>query len=381
MRGSTSAIRHDGAIGPAFAAAIAAATFAALVALVVFAGSQFFLADAFSGQGSSVGELNRRIGALAAELEAERKKLAAADKVNHDLDAVIQSVSGARDRLASERTELTARLGTLDGERKELAGRLQAMTEAHAAMKKGREDAEARGRALEAELKSVKNQIAALESRQGLEEYRRQVRASLEATEKDLAASKSLADSRAQEIARRDGEIASLKAVIAANDTTIEAQRRRQAQIAAAFGEFQKKVREIFPEKGAVDAAEGRVILFGDEVYEFAAERLKKTSRERMGELALAIKTLGESLPAGTQWVLRVNGHTDNRIKRFPRFYTVWEFAAARSATMVKALIDAGVPSERLLSASYGELHLIEKDDAAALVKRNDRIELVLDAR
>ncbi len=74
-----------------------------------------------------------------------------------------------------------------------------------------------------------------------------------------------------------------------------------------------------------------------------APTRSTPRGREELAKLASAIIELQGEIPDEIEWVLRIDGHTDNRPISSARFPSNWELSAARAISVVRALIDEGV--------------------------------------
>lgn len=68
----------------------------------------------------------------------------------------------------------------------------------------------------------------------------------------------------------------------------------------------------------------------------------------------LVIRALGPIL-AATEFVVSVEGHTDNVPIQTPRYPSNWELSAQRAATVVRTLVESGMASSRLEAVGYGE--------------------------
>lgn len=66
------------------------------------------------------------------------------------------------------------------------------------------------------------------------------------------------------------------------------------------------------------------------------------------------IKALGPILNAGN-FIVAVEGHTDNNPIATERFPSNWELSASRAAAVVRVLIDAGVDVHRLQAVGYAD--------------------------
>ena len=63
------------------------------------------------------------------------------------------------------------------------------------------------------------------------------------------------------------------------------------------------------------------------------------------------------------------------------RFRNNWELSAGRAISVVRFLIDKGIPADRLVAAGFGEYQPIEEGESEEAYARNRRIELKLTER
>ena len=98
-----------------------------------------------------------------------------------------------------------------------------------------------------------------------------------------------------------------------------------------------------------------------------------------MTKLARALVELGQEIPDEIDWVLRVDGHTDNiPLSGRGAYVDNWELSSARATAVVKYLIGQGVPADRLVAAGFGEFQPLDPRDTQEARDRNRRIELKL---
>jgi chemotaxis protein MotB len=76
-----------------------------------------------------------------------------------------------------------------------------------------------------------------------------------------------------------------------------------------------------------------------------------------------------------------VDGHTDNIPIHTSRFPSNWELSTARAISVVKFLIEKGIPPERLAATGFGEYQPIDPRNDEIGRRRNRRIELKLTER
>jgi chemotaxis protein MotB len=103
--------------------------------------------------------------------------------------------------------------------------------------------------------------------------------------------------------------------------------------------------------------------------------RLSEAGAERAREIAEALK----ALPSDRPWTLYVTGHADRQPPRpGSAFADNREVALARAFNLTRALIEAGVPRDRIVAAGMGdERPLVAGNDPVAQAL-NRRVELEL---
>lgn len=122
-----------------------------------------------------------------------------------------------------------------------------------------------------------------------------------------------------------------------------------------------------------------RFVFQSEILFALGEATLGEKGREALASLAKTLKKLLPKIPPHIQWVLRVDGHTDIMPIQTAQFPSNWELSVARALAVVKFLIDAGVPAQRLMAAGFGEHHPLEKGTDEKSRAKNRRIELRLD--
>jgi chemotaxis protein MotB len=74
----------------------------------------------------------------------------------------------------------------------------------------------------------------------------------------------------------------------------------------------------------------------------------------------------------------QVEGHTDNVPIRTEQFPSNWELASARALTVLKTMVDAGMPAARVSAASFGDSKPAASNDSSDGKAQNRRIEIVV---
>jgi len=142
--------------------------------------------------------------------------------------------------------------------------------------------------------------------------------------------------------------------------------------------EFFGKLKELLANRSDVRVVGDRFVFQSEVLFLSASATLGKEGENKLKQLANTLKEISAKMPTDLKWVLRVDGHTDNKPIHTEKFASNWELSAARAISVITFLIKEGIPPEHLAAAGFGEFHPIEK---GASDERNRRIELKLDQR
>ena len=108
---------------------------------------------------------------------------------------------------------------------------------------------------------------------------------------------------------------------------------------------------------------------------------LSERGKDELNKLAQTLNEISGAIPNDIDWILRVDGHTDQLPIHTPRFPSNWELSTARAVSVVRYLAEQGIPPERMAAAGFGEFHPIDPGQSEAAYQRNRRIELKLTGR
>ena len=113
----------------------------------------------------------------------------------------------------------------------------------------------------------------------------------------------------------------------------------------------------LFPPGGAVLSAEGK---------------------REIAKVADILRNIVEDIPPEIDWVIRVDGHTDDvPLSGFGAFADNWELSQARALSVVKYMINfLGIPPNRLAANGFGQYQPVATGDSEAAHAQNRRIEL-----
>ncbi len=146
--------------------------------------------------------------------------------------------------------------------------------------------------------------------------------------------------------------------------------------------DFFGRLREILSDKDNIRIVGDRFVFQSEVLFPTGSSDINPAGEVEMKKLADAVIELNKEIPDDINWVLRVDGHTDNvPLAGTGRFRDNWELSSARATAVVKFLIANGVPANRLVAAGFGEYQPLEASDSPDARARNRRIELKLTER
>jgi len=123
----------------------------------------------------------------------------------------------------------------------------------------------------------------------------------------------------------------------------------------------------------SVKIIDGKMVvsLGSDVLFSAGSARLSKDGIQAMKEVTSQLASIPEKR-------FQVEGHTDNQPISTQVFPSNWELASARALTVVKTMIDSGMPAERVSAASYAETHPVQPNDSIEGRAANRRVEIVI---
>ena len=145
--------------------------------------------------------------------------------------------------------------------------------------------------------------------------------------------------------------------------------------------EFFGRLRDVLGGQKGVRVVGDRFVFQSEVLFTTGSAELGGAGKEQMTRLAGTLKDISARIPAEIDWLLRVDGHTDKVPINTSQYPSNWELSSARAISVVKQLIDLGIPSTRLAATGFGEYHPLDPRDDEIAYRRNRRIELKLTQR
>ena len=266
---------------------------------------------------------------------------------------------------------------------------------------------ESKDKALDAqrqELARLANDIAALRAlKEELERETAALAATAEQTDSALIEERRVSESARAQIALLNQQTAALREQIrqlaATLETAEEKAREQEVQIVnlgqrlnAALAskvqelkryrsEFFGRLREALGDHPDIRIVGDRFVFQSEVLFGSGSAELEEEGRLQLLRVADVLKDVSDRIPEDIDWVLRVDGHTDTRPIDTILYPSNWELSTARAISVVRLLIERGIPADRLVAAGFGEFHPLDDRDSEAAFRRNRRIELKLTQR
>jgi chemotaxis protein MotB len=412
-------------IWPGFVDALAALLLVIMFLLLVYVVSEFYLRETLSGRDEALERLSVQVSELADLLALERQANADLRLNVAQLSSELQSSLTAQDELALRLNELTGRAETAEEQLSETRLELERLLRDIAALRTVRDQLEQdvgrmavalresqdKAADLAKDLTAERDRRAELEAQlstererthlaqRKIEEQEIRLRASAEAVSNERALT---AEQRAQieilnqQIAALRQQLASIAEALQAAEAKAKEQRvqiadlgrrlnvalaSRVQELARYRSEFFGRLREILGERREIRVVGDRFVFQSEVLFQTGSAQLEEPGREQLGLLAQSLTEIARKIPPEIDWVLRVDGHTDRLPINTPEFPSNWELSTGRAISVVRFLIDQGVPPDRLAATGFGEFQPLDSGDDEIAFRRNRRIELKLTQR
>ncbi|NKX48421.1 peptidoglycan -binding protein [Rhodobacteraceae bacterium R_SAG8] len=333
--------------------------------------------------------------AMTLALETQRKEaedtltlLAAARAAKETLDAELAAALAETETLEAiqaDRAELRAKLADA------LAAKLAAENRAEAELS----DAEKQAALLDAARSELAQEEAATATAQRQTELLNQQVAALRG---QLGELQSLLDDAVARDAAKEVQLQSLGSDLNTALARVAAEERRRAELEAAErarleaetknleqyrSEFFGRLRALLGNQEGVRIEGDRFVFSSEVLFPPGAATLSADGRGEIAKVAGILRNIAADIPPEIDWVIRVDGHTDNQpLSGLGEFADNWELSQARALSVVKYMINfLGIAPERLAANGFGQYQPVASGNTEAARAQNRRIELKLTER
>ncbi len=333
---------------PGFVDALSTLILGIIFMLTVFMVVQFFLSQEVAGKDTALVRLNQQIAQLTDLLALEKSGKVDMEEEIARLRASLAGAETERDRLKATVEGAGADATSIQGIVAESQKKITTLSTALDTEKS------ISARAL-AQVEVLNQQIAAL-------------RAQLSALEQALDAS----DKKDKEAQVRIADLGQRLNVALA---------QRVQELSRYRSDFFGKLREILGSRPDIRVVGDRFVFQSELFFDSGSAVLSAEGRSELDKLANALIDLEKQIPPEINWVLRVDGHTDERPIVTSQYPSNWALSAARAISVVQYLHSKGVSPQRLVAAGFGEFQPLDPAHTEEAYRRNRRLELKLTER
>ncbi|VDC26055.1 peptidoglycan -binding protein [Pseudogemmobacter humi] len=340
--------------------------------------------------------LEALVADLRAKGEADRAALdAARTEVSEAETAALAdaaALAALRAKLEGADTEITAMTLKLEAERKRAEETLTLLAAARSDAVKTADQGEAalaaaqtallaeQEKALAAarEMELLNRQLAELRSQLGA------LQSILDDAETEREASKVQLDSLGRDL---NAALAQVAAEQRARAELEEAERRRieaeKLDLERFRSEFFGQLSTLLSGREGVRVVGDRFVFSSEVLFRPGAADLAPEGRIQIAGVVEILNEIRGEIPEGIDWIIRVDGHTDNvPLSGSGAFADNWELSQARALSVVRYMQhDLGFPPERLAATGFGEYRPVVAGETEAARAQNRRIELKLTER
>ncbi|WP_457646869.1 peptidoglycan -binding protein [Profundibacter sp.] len=337
--------------------------------------------------------------AMTLALEEERKRaeetltlLAAAEAAKGDLNAKLAAAVLAASEVEGTQEEIQAKLS------KALADKLAAEEQAKEQMSVAEErailllsaqksladqkeqsaEAQRKLALLNAQVAELRKQLTSLQSLLD-QSAAKDVQANIQIQTLGTQLNTALARVASEEKRRRELEEAERK--------RLEEERARlaaQAQNLEHYkSEFFGRLRDLLATQEGVRVVGDRFVFSSEVLFEPASAVLSDEGKAQIAKIAAILRQVADKIPPEINWIVRVDGHTDNvPLSGTGRYHDNWELSQGRALSVVRYMVDElGFPPNRLAANGFGEYQPINPANTPEARAQNRRIELKLTER
>ena len=160
-----------------------------------------------------------------------------------------------------------------------------------------------------------------------------------------------------------------------------EALSSKVAELNRFRSEFFGRLREILQGRSDIEIVGDRFVFQSEVLFGLGSAEIDPEGKAQLQDLATTLQDLAEQIPDDIDWILQINGHTDNVPIRNNDHRDNWSLSTARALAVLRFMAEQGIPPNRLAATGYGEFQPIAADDTPQARARNRRIEFKLTYR
>ena len=152
---------------------------------------------------------------------------------------------------------------------------------------------------------------------------------------------------------------------------------RRVEELQKFKSDFFGRVRELIKGRKEIRIVGDRFVFQSEVLFKVGSDELGIKGQEEMSKLGITLMEIEKSLPTDIDWILQIDGHTDNLpVKKGQNYLDNWELSTKRALSVLRFLIKQGIKPNRLSASGYGSFQPIDKKNTNVARAKNRRIEM-----
>ena len=142
--------------------------------------------------------------------------------------------------------------------------------------------------------------------------------------------------------------------------------------------EFFGRLRDLLGTQKGIRIEGDRFVFSSEVLFPPGGAQLSALGEGEIAKIAAILRGIADEIPPEIDWVIRVDGHTDNvPLSGLGEFADNWELSQARALSVVKYMANfLAIPPSRLAANGFGQYQPINRADTPEARAQNRRIEL-----
>ncbi|MAH89494.1 MAG: hypothetical protein CMJ06_05625 [Pelagibacterales bacterium] len=142
--------------------------------------------------------------------------------------------------------------------------------------------------------------------------------------------------------------------------------------------EFFGELKKIIGKEKEINIVGDRFVLQSEVFFQSGSARIGPEGKKKVKEITDILIFITNKIPSNINWLIQVEGHTDNIPISTEEFPSNWELSTARAISVAKIMMKNGISSDKINVAGYGEHKPLTKNNNSINREKNRRIELKL---
>ena len=157
-----------------------------------------------------------------------------------------------------------------------------------------------------------------------------------------------------------------------------EALKEKVGELEGYRSEFFGKLKKIIGEEKEINIVGDRFVLQSEVFFQSGSAKIGNDGIQKVEEITEILISITNKIPKNINWLIQVEGHTDNIPISTEQYPSNWELSTARAIAVAKIMMKNGVPSDKINVAGYGEHKPLLENNNSTNREKNRRIELKL---